>query len=122
VVAISGAPSACRSVDWTEDSRPIGVLASIPTKRIVEMQRSARSRADQKFAKSVHQNSDAAKEREKADRAVREKTTRLRALRLAKEATDREEADAKKLAKAARAARPKGEKGATKSSAAKSGA
>jgi hypothetical protein len=78
------------------------------------MQKSARSRADQKFAKSVQNDNSGAKERERADRVIREKTTRLRALRLAKEASDREAADAKKLAKAART---KVREGVTKSDA-----
>ena len=50
------------------------------------MDRSARSKADEKFAKAVQQDKKAAKEREKADQAIRDKTSRLRSLRLAKEA------------------------------------
>jgi len=63
------------------------------------MDRSARSKADEKFAKAVQQDKKAAKEREKADQAIRDKTSRLRSLRLAKEAADKEAAELKKAAK-----------------------
>jgi len=71
------------------------------------MQRTARSKADEKFAKAVQQDKKAAKEREKADQVIRDKTARLRALRLAKEASDREAAELKKATKKAAAQKKK---------------
>jgi len=52
-----------------------------------------RSKAEERFAKAKQQATHALKEREKADKAIDEKTARLRALRLAKEAADKEAAD-----------------------------
>jgi hypothetical protein len=53
-----------------------------------------RSKAEERFAKVRHQETQALKEREKADKAINDKTARLRALRLAKEAADKEAAEA----------------------------
>ena len=57
------------------------------------MQNTARSKAEEKFAKFKQQEKQALKERDKAQKATEEKTARLRALRLAKEAADKEQAD-----------------------------
>ena len=57
------------------------------------MLNTARSKAEERFAKAKQQATHALKEREKADKALDEKTARLRALRLAKEAADKEAAE-----------------------------
>jgi hypothetical protein len=54
---------------------------------------STRSKAEERFAKARQQETQALKEREKADKAISDKTARLRALRLAKEAADKEAAE-----------------------------
>jgi hypothetical protein len=59
----------------------------------------ARARAEEKFRKPEHQNSEGAKARaeyEAAERAIADKTARLKALRLAKEEADRQSIVAKK--------------------------
>ena len=57
------------------------------------MSASARSKAEQKFANLTRKDTEARKERERAYQAGQEKTSRLRALRLAKEAADKQAAD-----------------------------
>ncbi len=57
------------------------------------MSASARSKAEQKFANLTRKDTEARKERERAYNAGQEKTARLRALRLAKEAADKEAAE-----------------------------
>ncbi|MCE2510128.1 MAG: hypothetical protein J4G10_04025 [Alphaproteobacteria bacterium] len=52
------------------------------------MLNTARSKAEEKFSKAKQQESQIQKERQKARTAMQEKTTRLRALRLAKDAAD----------------------------------
>ena len=61
--------------------------------RIVAMIRSAKSKADEKFAKLQKQQMRALKEREKEQQERAEKVARLRALRLAKEAADKAAAE-----------------------------
>jgi hypothetical protein len=63
------------------------------------------SKAEEKFAKAVQVDKKAAKEREKADQVIKDKTARLRALRLAKEATEKEAALERKSVKEARMAK-----------------
>ncbi len=63
------------------------------------MQKSARAKWDEKFGKASELDKSVAKIREKSEQALKEKTARLRALRLAKEAEDKEVAAAKKQAK-----------------------
>jgi hypothetical protein len=63
----------------------------------------ARRKAHDQFAKGKQRNADALKERERTERAAAEKTSRLRALRLAKEAADLVVAEQEAAAKAAAA-------------------
>ena len=53
------------------------------------MMNSARSKAEERFAKMRQQEKKAEKERDKAQQENAQKTARLRALRLAKEASDK---------------------------------
>ncbi len=64
------------------------------------MMNSARSKAEEKFAKMGQQQKKAQKERDKAQQENAEKTARLRALRLAKEAADKDTLDREAAAKA----------------------
>ena len=64
----------------------------------------ARSRAEEKFAKLRQSEDEAIRARDKAQKDLMEKTARLRALRLAKEAADKEAAELAKAEKAAKAA------------------
>lgn len=74
------------------------------------MQKSARAKWEEKFGKLSELDKSVAKIREKDEQAVKKKTARLRALRLAKEAEDRETATANKQAKADAAAKRKAAK------------
>lgn len=60
-----------------------------------------RARAEEKFAKLRPSEDNAIKARDKYQKDLTEKTARLKALRLAKEAADREAAEQAKAAKAA---------------------
>jgi hypothetical protein len=60
----------------------------------------ARSRAEEKFAKLRPSEDNAIKARDKAHKDLMDKTAKLKALRLAKEAADREAAAEAKAAKA----------------------
>jgi hypothetical protein len=62
-----------------------------------------RSKAEEKFAKLRRNEDDVIKQRDKAQKELMEKTARLKALRLAKEAADREAAAQAKAEKAAKA-------------------
>ncbi len=59
----------------------------------------ARSRAEAKFAKLRPSEDDAIKARDKAHKDLMEKTAKLKALRMAKEAAEREAAATAKAAK-----------------------
>ena len=61
-----------------------------------------RARAEEKFAKLRPTEDNAIKARDKAQKDLADKTARLKALRLAKEAADREAAEQAKAAKAAK--------------------
>lgn len=65
------------------------------------MNETARSKAEEKFAKARDRQRTFEKERAKAETVLDQKILRLRALRLAKEATDREETERKAVEKAA---------------------
>jgi len=69
--------------------------------RITDMQKSPKSSAEQKFAATQKKDKQALAEREKIWQARAEKSARLKALRLAKEAADKEEADRAAAEKAA---------------------
>jgi hypothetical protein len=56
------------------------------------MMKSVKSRAEEKFAQISQRDKKAAVEKKKADQERAEHVTKLRTLRLAKEASDREEA------------------------------
>lgn len=74
------------------------------------MKKSAKSRAEEQFARirNTQQDKQALKDREKAENEWTERVARLRGLRLAKEAADKEAADkAAAEAAAAKAARPR---------------
>lgn len=60
---------------------------------------SARARAEEQFARLTRPRKENAQEQDQAGPAVDEKTARLRALRLAKEAAEREAATAAKPAR-----------------------
>ena len=64
----------------------------------------ARSRAEEKFAKLRPNEDDAIKARDKAHKELMDKTARLKALRMAKEAADKEAAALAKTEKAEKAA------------------
>jgi hypothetical protein len=68
------------------------------------MSNPVRSRAEEKFAKLRQNEDEAIRERDKAQRDLMEKTARLRALRIAKEAADKEEAEKAKAEKDEKAA------------------
>jgi hypothetical protein len=63
------------------------------------MWKSARSKAEEKFAATQKKFKQAAKEREKVRQKELERTANLRALRLAKEAAEQENAEVKEPAK-----------------------
>lgn len=65
------------------------------------MNETARSKAEERFAKAQEREKAFQSERAKAETALDNKITRLRALRLAKEATDREDAARRAIEKAA---------------------
>ena len=54
------------------------------------MRKSARSRAEELFTATQKKDKQVLKEKEKAEREIAERTAKLRALRLAKEAADKE--------------------------------
>lgn len=54
------------------------------------MRNSARSRAEELFTATQKKDKRVLKEKEKAERDIAERTAKLRALRLAKEAADKE--------------------------------
>ncbi len=56
------------------------------------MQKSAKSRAEAEFAATQKKDKQAQQEKDQAQQAMAEKTARLRALRLAKEAAEKESA------------------------------
>jgi hypothetical protein len=72
-----------------------------PKRRIAEMQKSIKSKAEEQFAASQKKAKQVLKEKEKAQIEGAEKVMRLRALRLAKEAADLEAAEAAEAEKAA---------------------
>ena len=57
------------------------------------MRKSARSRAEELFTATQKKAKQALKHKEKAEREIAERTAKLRALRLAKEAADKEKED-----------------------------
>jgi hypothetical protein len=63
----------------------------------------ARRRAEEKLSKTKQRESEAVRQKEQAATAVANKTARLRALRLAKEAADKETAARAAAEKAAKA-------------------
>ncbi len=69
------------------------------------MMRDARARAEERFAKLTRQPTDTQSERDQADAAAREKTARLKALRLAKEEAEKADKQAAKLKRSKTAAR-----------------
>ena len=75
--------------------------ASNQTQRIAEMQKSVKSKAEEKFAAIQKKDEQALSDREKARRKDAEHVAKLRALRLAKQAADKEAADLAEAAKAA---------------------
>ena len=88
------------------------MLRPLFSKQVEESQRVAKENRD----RDRQREQDLLKERAKADAIVAEKTSRLRALRLAKEAAEREE-----LAKAPVAAKPRKRKKAASESSASAG-
>jgi hypothetical protein len=64
-----------------------------PKRRITEMRKSARSRAEELFTATQKKDKQILKEKEKAEQQMAERTAKLRALRLAKEAADKEKED-----------------------------
>lgn len=66
------------------------------------MQNATRLKAEAKFTKAKQQESQMQKERQKAQIAMQEKTARLRALRLAKDAADNVAAEGKEALKKAK--------------------
>ncbi len=65
------------------------------------MRKSVKSRAEEQFTASKKKTNQTLKEKERAWQEIGEKTARLKALRLAKEAADREAAEAAAAEKAA---------------------
>ena len=66
------------------------------------MQNAMRLKAEAKFTKAKQQESQMQKERQKAQTAMQEKTARLRALRLAKDAADNVAAEGEEALKKAK--------------------
>jgi hypothetical protein len=60
--------------------------------RIIEMQKSARARAEERFAATQKKGKEALNEKEKARQEITKRMARQKALRLAKEAADKEAA------------------------------
>jgi hypothetical protein len=82
------------------DAPPHRRVTSSGYARTSHMTNPIRSKAEEKFAKIRQQDEDAIKERDRAQKELMEKTARLRALRMAKEAADKDAADAAAIEKA----------------------
>ncbi len=80
------------------------------------MRKSVKSRAEEQFTASKKKTDQTLKEKERAWQEIGEKTARLKALRLAKEAADREAAEAAAAAEKAATVGAKKPKRAPKAS------
>jgi colicin import membrane protein len=73
--------------------RKIPPVTPEPKQRITDMEKSAKSRAEIKFAATQKRDQQFLNEKEKAQQELVERVAKLRALRLAKEAADKEAAE-----------------------------